>query len=339
MSEEHSYYHGSYGPHDYGEYESGYAVNEVDIIFERSEDGTELGLTIRGTDYGPSAISRILEAIAIHDINTVDPLQGMKEVLEQHAKFDDIRVFHGNSEELTGLPVFAPDDHGRTLPLTVGATDRVWHLRIDYPGKEIAIKHPDGPAVLRGPFDAPNAKELSTTFFTQLTQALDRFAPTASAGNAFIIFERDGASASGVRVHMPYNGPDALSCVMSWLRDTDRSIVGKPELAATGIIKACNGIDPVVVPFETDGALLNVEQPCFSNDCPIIVVDCPGGMLRLEGADASVLAEEKLHKSGAGRIRKELHQVFRERGISMAPDFHNRYGWKREYAGVKPAPF
>lgn len=77
MGEECSYYHGSYGPHDYGEYESGYAVNEVDIIFERSEDGTELGLTIRGTDYGPSAISRILEAIAIHDINTVDPLQGM----------------------------------------------------------------------------------------------------------------------------------------------------------------------------------------------------------------------------------------------------------------------
>lgn len=207
----------------------------------------------------------------------------------------------------------------------------MWHLRLDYPGKEIAIKHPDGPAVLRGPFDAPSAKELSTTFFTQLTEALDHFAPTATASNAFVIFERDESSVSGVRIHMPLNGPDALSCIMSWLKDTDRSIVGQPEQATTGIIGSCKGIDPVVVPFDIEEELLCAEHGSFSNDCPMIVVDCPAGMLYLHALDASILAEAKLHKTGAGQIRKELHQAFRERGISMAPDYHNRYGWQRDY--------
>ncbi|QYH19717.1 hypothetical protein JKI95_00485 [Corynebacterium aquatimens] len=254
--------------------------------------------------------------------------------------FESIRVFRGNSEAVQLLPELTPEFFDYALPPRgPGGGDRVWHLRLDYPGKEIAIKHPDGPAVLRGPFDAPSAKELSTTFFTQLTEALDHYAPAATAGSAFIVFKRDAAEVSGVHIHLPQNGPDALSCVLTWLKDTDRSIVSQPERAATGIIRACKGIDPVVVPFRWAEERYAADCLTFSNDCPIIVVDCPETMLRLHNADGSLIAESKLHKTGAGQIRKELHQVFREEGISLAPDYHDRYGWQRNYAGRRMAPF
>lgn len=313
-------------------------VNEVDVIFERDDDGAEFGLTVSGTTNGPSAISDILEAVAIHDVNTSNPLQGTKEVLQKHDGFDSIRIFRGNSE-MDDVLDLTPEDFEQALPRWVSNRDRVWHLRLDYPGKEIAIKHPDGPAVLRGPFNAPSAKELSTTFFTQLTQALDHFAPTACAANALVVFDREKSRVSGVRIHMPQNGPDALSCVLSWLKETDRSIVGQPEKATTGLIRSCKRIGPIVVPFDTEEDLLGVEHGPFSNDCPVVVVDCPAGMLRLQAHDASILAEAKLHKTGAGQIRKGLHQVFRERGISMAPDYHNRYGWQREDKEPSFMPF
>lgn len=332
-------YYGGYDPRDHAESDYDPHVNEVDIIFERGDDGEEIGLTVSATTNGPTTIALVLEAIAIHDVNVHDPLQGMKEVLEKYNSFERIRIFRGNSEAVKAMPELTLANFEQALPGGRGYGDRVWHLRLDYPGREIAIKHPDGPAVLRGPLDAPSAKELSTSFFTQLTEALDHFAPTATAGNVFIIFERDGTEVSGVHVHMPQNAPDALSCVLSWLKDTDRGIVAQPERAATGIVRACRGIDPVIVPFKAEEDYLSAGSLPFSNDCPIVIVDCPESKLRLHAADKPEPAEAKLHKTGAGQIRKELHQIFRENGISLEPDYHDRYGWQRNYAGARSVPF
>ena len=93
------------------------------------------------------------------------------------------------------------------------------------------------------------------------------------------------------------------------------------------------------MPFQAVEEHLTAENLDFSNDCPIIIVDCPESMLRLQAADRPDPSEAKLHKTGAGQIRKELHQIFREQGISMAPDYHDRYGWQRDYVGAKSLPF
>lgn len=89
---------------DYFDPETVPYASEVDVIFERNDDGAELGLTVRGATRGPSTIAEILEAIAIHDVNTSDPLQGMKEVLQKHRRFNCLRLFRGN---FRGRQVFA----------------------------------------------------------------------------------------------------------------------------------------------------------------------------------------------------------------------------------------
>ena len=314
-------------PGDYGRPVK--ATNRIDVIFERGDDGTEHGLTIEATADGPEIIAGVLEAVSLHDITTADAAQGAREVLARcKNSLERIALFDGPGDP-------PPEDYlGAGRPEVssgiFSAEPVVWYLRLDFADGEIAIKHSDGPAVLRGPFDAAIAKQLSTTFFTELTEALEHLAPTASAGNVRVIYERDGGKISGTTVHIPMNGTDALSGVLGWIKDTDRNVVAEPARATSGIVRACRGIDPVVVPFRLEDDTHSEDSLPFSNDCPIVVVDCESKLIRLHAADGTIDAEEKLHKTGAAQIRRALHQQFRERGVSLTPDYHNRYGWQRD---------
>ncbi|GAA1168908.1 hypothetical protein CGLAUT_06455 [Corynebacterium glaucum] len=324
---------------DYPDYPGDYrrpikATNRIDIVFERDDDACEHGLTIEATADGPEIIAGVLEAVSLHDITTADAAQGTREVLARcKSSLEHIALFHGPGDP-------PPDDYLGSGPEVRSGNSFddpvVWYLRLDFAGGEIAIKHSDGPAVLRGPFDAAIAKQLSTTFFTELTEALEHLAPTAASGNVRVIHERDGDKISGTTVHIPMNGTDALSGVLGWIKDTDRYIMAEPAQATSGIVQACRGIDPVVVPFRLEDDTHSDDSLPFSNDCPIVVVDCVEKMIRLHAADGTIEAEQKLHKTGAAQIRRALHQQFRERGVSLAPDYHNRYGWQRDLAIAAP---
>lgn len=324
---DHSPFDDNYYPQFSQDYEPPH-LNRIDIILERDDSGEEFGVTLTGEAEGPKLLSEVLEAISVHDIAVADPILSLRAVLATlKDRLQAFSLFHSDPDVTRDVGIDSRFD--RSEPTT-------WFLRLDFVDGEIAIKHSDGPAVLRGPFDARSAKVLATSFFTELTEALDGFAPSAVAGNVRVVFSRNGDTITGVTVHYPTSGPDALAGVLAWLNHTDRSIVCIPEETATQLVRHTQGVDPLVVPFRHIEDTHTEASIDLSNNCPIVVIDCPEKKLRLHNPDGTIEAEANLHKTGAGQLRRALSKMFHDGGITLAPDYLNRYGWHRSARQFAP---
>lgn len=274
-----------------------------------------------GMRNGVEPLRLALQALSTHEVNLLDPRLGVRDILRAGGSLGRLIAHVTPVTELVSTPPFPPDPDAYP-----------WSLTINYVDRELLLRNGSGQRALHSAFSANGALHLGKTFFNHVLAEYGETNVYATRANIRVVHTRDGGHITGVDIHCPINGPDALSSILSDARGETVSPWDKPREWTQRVLESVHTCDPIAIPFFTVPDLGATVPRGFGNDCPHLTLDVPGHEFVVRDRKNTLLGKAPLDELGAASVRKTIHDELRNMGLSLQPELQPARVWQRDFA-------